>query len=56
VLIRGFAAKNGTYRLWAHSVAIVAQNGEALAEPRTVLALFDPNPDGGPVGLLPGGN
>jgi hypothetical protein len=56
VLIRGFAAKNGTYRLWAQSVAIVAQNGEALAEPRTVLALFDPNPDGVPEGLLPGGN
>ena len=54
VLIRGFAAKNGTYRLWAQNVAIVAQNGEELPEPRTVLALFDPNPEGIPDGLLPG--
>ena len=54
IFIRGYAAKNGTYRLWAQSVAIVAQNGEELAEPRTVLALFDTNPEGVPDGLLPG--
>lgn len=54
IVIRGYAAKNGTNRLWAQNVAIVARNGEELAEPRVVLALFDPNPDGVPEGLLPG--
>jgi hypothetical protein len=54
ILVRGFAAKNGTYRLWAQNVAIVSENGEPLPEPKTVLALFDPNPDGIPSGLLPG--
>jgi hypothetical protein len=54
IVVLGYAAKNGTYRLWARSVAIVAQNGQELAEPRTVLALLDPNPDGVPEGLLPG--
>jgi hypothetical protein len=54
ILVRGFAARNGTRRLWAQNVAIVAQDGRELAEPRTVLALFDPNPDGVPEGLLPG--
>ena len=56
IVVNGYAAKNGTYRLWARNVAIVAQNGEDLAEPRTVLALFDPNPDGIPEGVLPGRN
>jgi hypothetical protein len=54
IVVSGFAAKNGMPRLWAQSVAIVAENGEELAEPRTVLALFDPNPDGIPAGVLPG--
>jgi hypothetical protein len=54
ILVRGYAAKNGTYRVWAQNVAIVAENGVALDEPKTVLALFDPNPDGVPAGLLPG--
>jgi hypothetical protein len=53
ILVRGYGAKNGTTRLWAQNVAIVARNGEELAEPRTVLALFDPNPEGVPEGLLP---
>lgn len=56
IVVRGYAAKNGTFRLWAQNVAIVVQNGEPLAEPRTVLALFDPNPEGVPEGLLPGRN
>lgn len=54
IVVRGYVAKNGTLRLWAQSVAIVAQNGEALAEPKTVLALFDPNPEGLTPGVLPG--
>lgn len=56
IVVRGYAAKNGTHRLWARNVQIVARNGETLAEPRTVLALLDPNPDGVPEGVLPGRN
>lgn len=54
IVVRGYAARNGTLRLWAQSVAIVAQGGQALAEPKTVLALLDPNPEGIPDGVLPG--
>jgi Family of unknown function (DUF6152) len=54
IIVRGYAAKNGSPRLWAQSVAIVVQDGQTLAEPRTVLALFDPNPDGIAEGVLPG--
>jgi hypothetical protein len=54
IVVRGFAAKNGSLRIWAQNVAIVVQNGQTLAEPKTVLALLDPNPDGIPSGLLPG--
>jgi hypothetical protein len=54
IVVRGFAAKNGSTRMWAQTVRIVAQNGQALAEPRTVLTMFAPNPDGIPEGLLPG--
>jgi hypothetical protein len=56
IVVRGYAAKNGTYRLWARNVQIVARNGEVLAEPQTVLALLDPNPAGVPDGVLPGRN
>jgi hypothetical protein len=56
IVVRGFAAKNGTPRLWARNVQIVARNGQPLAEPRTVLALLDPNPDGLADGVLPGRN
>jgi hypothetical protein len=54
IVVRGYAARNGTLRLWAQSVVIVVQNGQQLPEPKTVLALLDPNPDGIPDGLLPG--
>jgi hypothetical protein len=54
IVVRVFAAKNGSLRIWAQNVAIVVQNGQTLAEPKTVLALLDPNPDGIPSGLLPG--
>jgi hypothetical protein len=56
IVVRGYAAKNGTHRLWARNVEIVARSGEALTEPRTVLALLDPNPDGVSEGVLPGRN
>jgi hypothetical protein len=54
IVVRGYTARNGTQRLWARDVAIVVQNGVALDEPKTVLALLDPNPDGIAEGVLPG--
>lgn len=54
IVIRGYASRNGTKRLWAQNVSIVAQNGQELPEARTVLALFEPKPEGVPEGLLPG--
>lgn len=54
IVVRGYLARNGTKRLWAQNVSIIAQNGVTLPEPRTVLALFDPKPEGVPEGLLPG--
>ena len=54
IVVRGYVARNGTLRLWAQSVAIVAQGGQELAEPKRVLALLDPNPEGVPDGVLPG--
>lgn len=54
ILVRGYTARNGTQRIWARDVLIVAQDGVELAEPRTVLALFDPKPEGVPDGVLPG--
>jgi hypothetical protein len=54
IVVRGYAARNGTQRIWARDVAIVVQNGVVLDEPKTVLALLDPNPDGIAEGVLPG--
>jgi hypothetical protein len=56
IRVTGYAAKNGTLRMWAQNVALVAQAGVELDEPKTVLALFDPNPDGIAEGVLPGGD
>ena len=53
IVVHGYVARNGTRRIWARNVQIVAQNGEQLPEPRTVLALFEPKPEGVPAGLLP---
>jgi hypothetical protein len=54
IVVAGSGAKNGSARMWASSVEIVAQNGEALAEPRRVLNMFSQNPEGLPPDLLPG--
>ena len=56
IIVSGFAAKNGTARVWAREVKLVAQNGQELEEARTVMALFEPNPNGIPAGVLPGRN
>jgi len=54
IVVNGFAAKNGQPRLWARDVKLLATGGETLPEPRTEMALFDPNPNGIPAGVLPG--
>lgn len=54
IVVSGYTARNGTQRIWARDVQIVAQGGVELAEPRTVLALFEPKPEGVPEGVLPG--
>ena len=56
ILVRGYAARNGKKRVWAQKVLITVQNGKKLDEPKTVLALFEPKPEGVPEGLLPGKN
>ena len=56
IQVTGYAARNGTLRLWAQNVAIIAHGGVELDEPKTVLALLDPNPDGIAEGVLPGRN
>jgi hypothetical protein len=54
IVVRGYAARNGTQRIWARDVTIIVQNGVVLDEPKTVLALLDPNPDDIAAGVLPG--
>lgn len=54
IVVVGSGAKNGTARMWASRVEIVAQNGVALDEPRQVLNMFSQNPAGLPPDLLPG--
>ena len=54
IVVRGFAAKNGSARMWASNVRIVARNGQNLDEPQVVLNMFSQNPEGVPEGLLPG--
>lgn len=56
IIVSGFAAKNGKPRIWARDVKLVAQHGRELDEPRTVMALFEPNPEGISPGVLPGRN
>lgn len=54
IMISGSGAKNGTTRMWASTVQIVEQNGQALDEPKTVLNMFQQNPEAVPGELLPG--
>ena len=53
IQVNGAAAKNGSHRMWASQVRIIARGGEALEEPVRVLDMFGGNPDGIPEGLLP---
>lgn len=53
IQVNGAAAKNGSHRMWASQVNIIARNGETLEEPIRVLDMFGGNPEGVPEGLLP---
>jgi hypothetical protein len=51
--INGFAAKDGSTRMWASNVSIIARDGKTLEQPKQVLNMFAQNPDSVPAGLLP---
>jgi hypothetical protein len=53
IQVNGAAARNGSPRMWASQVRIVARDGVALEEPIRVLDMFGGNPEGVPAGLLP---
>jgi len=53
IQVNGAAAKNGSHRMWASQVRILARDGQTLAEPIRVLDMFGGNPEGVPEGLLP---
>ena len=53
IQVNGAAAKNGSTRMWASNVRILAQGGQTLDEPKVVLNMFSQNPEGVPEGLLP---
>lgn len=53
IQVNGAAAKNGSHRMWASQVNIVARNGKDLEAPIRVLDMFGGNPEGVPEGLLP---
>jgi hypothetical protein len=53
IQVNGAAAKNGSQRMWASQVRILARSGEVLEEPIRVLDMFGGNPAGDPEGLPP---
>jgi Family of unknown function (DUF6152) len=53
IQVNGAAAKNGSPRMWASQVNIIARDGKDLADPIRVLDMFGGNPEGVPEGLLP---
>jgi len=53
IQVTGFAAKNGTTRMWASGVTILARDGKTLDPPKQVMNMFTQNPEGVPAGLLP---
>ena len=53
IQVAGAAAKDGTTKMWASNVSLLARDGKALDEPKQVLNMFAQNPDAVPAGLLP---
>jgi hypothetical protein len=52
VQVGGFAAKNGTTKMWASNVFLTSRDGKALDQPKQLLS-FAQNPDAPPGALLP---
>jgi hypothetical protein len=53
IQVNGFAAKDGSTKMWASNVSIIAREGKALEQPKQVLNMFAQNPESVPAGLLP---
>ena len=53
IQVNGAASKDGSTRMWASNVTLLARDGKALDQPKQVLNMFAQNPDAVPSGLLP---
>jgi hypothetical protein len=53
IQIVGFAAKDGSTKMWASNVNIIARDGKTLEPMKQVLNMFAQNPEAVPAGLLP---
>ena len=53
IQVNGFAAKDGSTKMWASNVSIIAREGKTLEQPKQVLNMFAQNPESVPAGLLP---
>jgi hypothetical protein len=53
IQVNGFAAKNGTTRMWASTVTLISREGKNLEQPKQVLNMFAQNPEAVPSELLP---
>lgn len=53
IQVQGFAAKDGSTKMWASNVNILARDGKTLEPMKPVLNMFAQNPEAVPAGLLP---
>lgn len=53
IQVNGFAAKDGSTKMWASNVNLIARDGKTLDAPKPVLNMFAQNPEAIPAGLLP---
>jgi hypothetical protein len=53
IQVNGFAARDGSTRMWASGVTLLARDGKTLDQPKQILNMFTQNPDAVPAGLLP---
>jgi hypothetical protein len=53
IQVNGFAAKDGSTKMWASNVTLLARDGKNLDQPKQVLNMFAQNPEAVPAGLLP---
>ena len=52
IRVPGFAARDGSLRMWGSSVTVLSQGGKTLETPKQIWS-FGANPEGPPGGLLP---